>query len=75
LRATLRNPSIREIRGCGLLIAIDLHEPARGYCERLMQLGVLCKETHSHVIRLAPPLVISKEDLQWACGQLRAVFA
>ncbi|MBL8219893.1 MAG: ornithine--oxo-acid transaminase [Bryobacterales bacterium] len=75
LRATLHHASIREIRGCGLLIAIDLHEPARGYCERLMKLGVLCKETHSHVIRLAPPLVIGKEDLEWAVRQLRAVFA
>lgn len=75
LRATLHHASIREIRGCGLLIAIDLHEPARAYCERLMKLGVLCKETHSHVIRLAPPLVIGKEDLEWAVRQLRAVFA
>jgi ornithine--oxo-acid transaminase len=74
LRTTLHHPAIREIRGCGLLIAIDLHEPARPYCERLMQLGVLCKETHSHVIRLAPPLVISQDDLKWACGQLLEVF-
>jgi len=74
LRATLHHASIREIRGCGLLIAIDLHEPARAYCERLMKLGLLCKETHSHVIRLAPPLVIGKEDLEWACRQLQQVF-
>ncbi|MBL8173629.1 MAG: ornithine--oxo-acid transaminase [Bryobacterales bacterium] len=74
LRARLQHPAIQEIRGCGLLIAIDLREPARPFCEKLMKLGLLCKETHSHVIRLAPPLVISRDDLDWACRQLEEVF-
>jgi ornithine--oxo-acid transaminase len=71
----IRHPHIKEIRGRGLLIGIELLVPARSYCERLMELGVLCKETHDCVIRLAPPLIISREDLAWAIGQLRAVFA
>jgi ornithine--oxo-acid transaminase len=71
----LRHPRIHEIRGRGLLVGIELTEPARPYCERLMDLGVLCKETHDYVIRLAPPLVISHEDLAWMLAQLRAVFA
>ncbi len=70
----LRHPHIKEIRGRGLLIGIELMVPARSYCERLMELGVLCKETHDYVIRLAPPLVISREDLAWALGQLRKAF-
>jgi len=72
---TIQHPSIREIRGRGLLVAIELTVPARSYCERLMQAGLLCKETHSTVIRLAPPLVISEEDLLWAVAQIKQVFA
>jgi len=57
------------------LAGIELLGPARPYCERLKDLGVLCKETHDHVIRLAPPLIISQEDLFWLSAQLRAAFA
>jgi ornithine--oxo-acid transaminase len=71
---TLRHPSIREVRGRGLLVGIELKEPARRYCERLMKLGLLCKETHDNVIRLAPPLVISEEDLSWAVGRIQEAF-
>ncbi len=71
----IRHPHIREIRGRGLLVGIELMVPARSYCERLKDLGLLCKETHDCVIRLAPPLIISREDLDWAIGQLRAAFA
>jgi ornithine--oxo-acid transaminase len=70
----LRHPHIKEIRGRGLLIGIELLVPARAYCERLKDLGLLCKETHDYVIRLAPPLVISREDLAWMVGQLRIAF-
>ena len=70
----IRHPHIKTIRGRGLLIGIELLVPARSYCERLMALGLLCKETHDFVIRLAPPLVISEEDLAWAAGQLRKAF-
>ncbi len=71
----LRHPHIKAIRGRGLLIGIELLVPARAYCERLKDLGLLCKETHDYVIRLAPPLVISREDLSWMIGQLRIAFA
>ena len=71
----LRHPAIKAVRGRGLMCAIELHEPARRYCEALQQRGVLCKETHGTVIRLSPPLVVSREDLVWAMEQLRAVFA
>ena len=70
----LRHPHIKEIRGRGLLIGIELLVPARSYCERLKELGLLCKETHDFVIRLAPPLIISEEDLAWAAGQVRKAF-
>jgi ornithine--oxo-acid transaminase len=70
----LRHPHIKEIRGRGLLVAIELLVPARSYCEKLKDLGLLCKETHDFVIRLAPPLIISEEDLAWAVGQLRKAF-
>jgi ornithine--oxo-acid transaminase len=70
----IRHPDIREIRGRGLLIAIELSVPARPYCERLKDLGLLTKDTHEHVIRLAPPLVIAEEDLVWGLSKLKAVF-
>jgi ornithine--oxo-acid transaminase len=71
----LRHPAIREIRGRGLLIGIELTEPARPHCERLMKLGLLCKETHDCVIRLAPPLVISRDDLEWASARISQAFS
>jgi ornithine--oxo-acid transaminase len=70
----IQHPHIKEIRGRGLLLGIELLGPARPYCERLKDLGVLCKETHDYVIRLAPPLVISQEDLAWLSVQLRTAF-
>ena len=73
--ASIRHPDIKVVRGRGLMVGIELHVPARSYCEALMRLGMLCKETHDHVIRLSPPLVTSREDLEWALAQLRTVFA
>jgi ornithine--oxo-acid transaminase len=70
----IRHPHIKEIRGRGLLLGIELLGPARPYCERLKDLGVLCKETHDYVIRLAPPLIVAKEDLAWLVAQVRAAF-
>jgi ornithine--oxo-acid transaminase len=71
---TLHHPAIKAVRGRGLMCAIELHEAARPFCEALQARGVLCKETHSTVIRLSPPLVVAQEDLVWAVEQLRAVF-
>ncbi len=73
--ADIRDDRIKTVRGRGLMVAIELHEPARRYCEALKQRGVLCKETHDVVIRLSPPLVVSREDLAWAVEQIREVFA
>ena len=67
-------PCIAQVRGKGLWIGIELNIPARPVCEALKQRGVLCKETHATVIRLAPPLVISHEDLSWGLGQIEAVL-
>ena len=71
---SIRHPHIREVRGKGLLIGLDLMVPARAYCERLKEMGMLCKETHDYVIRLAPPLVISQDDLEWMVVTLRKAF-
>jgi ornithine--oxo-acid transaminase len=72
---SLRHLDIKEIRGRGLLVGIELHGPARIYCEQLEQQGLLCKETHDNVIRLAPPLVTERDELAWALDRIRAVFA
>jgi ornithine--oxo-acid transaminase len=69
------NPMITDVRGRGLFIGIELNEPARPYCEKLKASGLLCKETHENVIRIAPPLVISEEDLQWAFEKIKAVLS
>ncbi|WKA59777.1 ornithine--oxo-acid transaminase [Planococcus shenhongbingii] len=68
------HPSIKEVRGRGLFIGMELTEEARPYCEQLKELGLLCKETHDTVIRFAPPLIISKEDLDWAIERIQKVF-
>ncbi|HEY1270800.1 MAG TPA: ornithine--oxo-acid transaminase [Terriglobales bacterium] len=69
----LQAPVIKEVRGRGLWIGIELHSAARPYCEALKELGVLCKETHDHVIRIAPPLVIQREEIDWAVELIRRV--
>lgn len=65
---------IKDIRGRGLFIGIELNVLARPYCEKLKQLGILCKETHENIIRLAPPLVISKKELDWAILKIKEVL-
>ncbi|MFN7252713.1 MAG: ornithine--oxo-acid transaminase [Anaerobacillus sp.] len=71
----INSPLIKEVRGKGLFIGVELTEPARKYCEALKEKGLLCKETHVNVIRFAPPLVISKEDLDWALEHITSVLA
>lgn len=71
---TLSHPDIVEIRGIGLIAGIELRVPARPFCERLRRLGMLCKETHDRVIRIAPPLVVEREELTWALDRLREAF-
>lgn len=69
------NPMIKEVRGKGLFIGVELREEARKYCESLKEQGLLCKETHENVIRFAPPLVITKEDLDWALKRIKKVLS
>ncbi|MDP4095265.1 ornithine--oxo-acid transaminase [Paenibacillus sp. P96] len=69
----LDHPDIVQVRGRGLFIAIEVGGLARPYCERLQQEGLLCKETHDHVIRLAPPLTISELELDWAIERIERV--
>jgi len=71
----INSPVIKEIRGRGLFIGVELKEPARKYCERLKEKGILCKETHEVVIRFAPPLIIKKEELDWALEKIEEVLA
>ncbi len=74
----MRSPLVREVRGRGLWIGIELHESAggaRSRCEELLARGLLCKETHDRVIRFSPPLVIRREELDWAIDQIEEVLA
>ncbi|MBZ5681531.1 MAG: ornithine--oxo-acid transaminase [Acidobacteriia bacterium] len=71
---TLRSADVKEVRGKGLWIGIELHSPARPYCEALKKEGLLCKETHDHVIRIAPPLTITREEIDWAFERIRKVI-
>jgi len=66
---------IKDVRGKGLLIGVELTGPARPWCEVLAERGILCKETHDHVVRFAPALTVSKADLEWALGHIREVLA
>ena len=70
----IENPDIKEVRGKGLFVGVELHVPARPYCERLKEVGLLCKETHEYVIRFAPPLIIEKEELDWALERIKQVL-
>lgn len=75
--AALASPLVAEVRGRGLLVGVVLKPElggARPYCERLLAEGLLCKETHRDVIRLAPPLIISEEELDWAVDRLGRVL-
>ena len=80
LKESIRNilsPYVKEVRGMGLLIGVELKKSAGGarkFCEALMGKGILCKETHKHVIRFAPPLTITKEELDWALERIESVL-
>jgi ornithine--oxo-acid transaminase len=74
---TLRSKHIKRVKGKGLLIGIELKQEAGGarrFCEDLKEEGLLCKETHEHVIRFAPPLIIKRDDLDWAFEKVNQVF-
>src|SRR5581483_9843516 len=73
LLKSMRSSDLKEVRGKGLWIGVELNSPARPYCEALMCEGILCKETHDHVIRIAPPLVIKREEIDWAFERIKKV--
>jgi ornithine--oxo-acid transaminase len=70
----LESEHIKEVRGKGLFIGVELHTSARRFCEALQERGILCKETHENVIRFAPPLVISKDEIDWALSEIEPVL-
>jgi len=73
----IQSPVVSEIRGKGLLIGVEIkkeHGTARPFCERLMELGLLCKETHDYTIRFAPPLTITKEEIDWSLERIAKVL-
>src|SRR5579872_19041 len=70
----IRSSHVKEVRGKGLWIGIELHTAARPYCEALKEEGLLCKETHDRVIRIAPPLTITKEEIDWAIERICKVL-
>jgi len=74
----IRSPHIKEVRGRGLMLAVELMPEAGGarkYCEALMAKGLLCKETHETTIRFAPPLVITKDEIDWALERIETVLS
>jgi len=70
----IRSTAVKEVRGKGLFIGVELHMPARSYCERLMTAGLLCKETHETTIRFAPPLTITEDEINWAVERIEQVL-
>ncbi|WP_419728315.1 ornithine--oxo-acid transaminase [Lichenicola sp.] len=76
--AAIQSGVVREVRGRGLMIAVELDPAAGGarrFCEKLREQGVLCKETHTHTLRVTPPLVIDAETVDWAVDRFAGVFA
>jgi ornithine--oxo-acid transaminase len=71
---SLRSPAIKEVRGKGLWVGVELNRLARPFCEALKEEGILCKETHDYVIRLAPPLVITRDEIDWAMERIAKVL-
>jgi ornithine--oxo-acid transaminase len=74
---SINSPLIKEIRGRGLMIGLELKPEvggARQYCEQLMEAGILCKDTHNDIIRISPPLVIQKDEVDWALERFEAVL-
>lgn len=74
----IQSPHIKEIRGRGLMIGVELHPQAGGarrFCEALQVKGLLCKETHEHVLRIAPPLIIQKTEVDWALERISDVLS
>jgi len=75
--SAIQSPLIKDVRGMGLLIGLEIdpaHATARAVCEALQERGLLCKETHETVVRFAPPLIISQDEIDWALEQIEATL-
>jgi ornithine--oxo-acid transaminase len=75
---SIKSSAVKEVRGRGLMIGVELFPStggARSYCEKLMALGILCKETHEDILRFAPPLVIRREEIDWAMERIEEVLS
>jgi ornithine--oxo-acid transaminase len=75
--SSIRANTIRDVRGRGLMLAVELHPEAgdaRRYCEALQSKGILAKDTHEHTIRIAPPLVITGDQVDWALEGIGAAL-
>ncbi len=73
----INSPKVKEVRGKGLLIGVEIKKEvgkARPFCEKLMQEGILAKETHDYVIRFAPPLIITKQEIDWALTKIKSIL-
>jgi ornithine--oxo-acid transaminase len=73
----VRSNLVREVRGRGLMLAVELHPEAGGarlYCEALRERGILAKDTHEHTIRIAPPLVVTRDEIDWASERFAQVL-
>ena len=73
----IQSDKVKVVRGKGLMIGVEFQPEvggARQFCEQLREKGLLCKETHGHIIRFAPPLVITREQVDWALERIEAVI-
>ena len=74
----IKSPLIKDVRGRGLFIGLEIHPEkatARSVCLKLMERGILSKETHETVVRFAPPLIITREQIDWSLSQIVEVLA
>jgi len=72
--AEIPSPYVKEVRGKGLLIGVELNQSARRFCEALKDKSILAKETHDNVIRFAPPLIVDKDTIDWAIPRIKDVL-
>ena len=73
----MNSPHVKEVRGMGLLIGVHVKDESgegRAFCEKLREEGVLAKETHKQVVRFAPPLVVTRDEIDWAMEKIARVF-
>ena len=70
----IKNPDIVEVRGFGLLIGMEFNHSVEELCDELKDVGVLAHDTHETVIRFAPPIIITKDEIDWAIERIKKVI-